>query len=70
MNEQLRLEELDSYQIMDSFAEKEFNNMVELASAICEMPISLITLLDTNRQWFKANIGLNEIGRASCRERV
>ena len=59
MNEQLRLEELDTYQLMDSFAEKEFDNMVELASAICEMPISLITLLDTNRQWFKANIGLN-----------
>ncbi len=56
--EEKRLEALAEYNIMDTFAESEFDDIVTLASAICGMPISLISLVDSERQWFKAKVGL------------
>jgi signal transduction histidine kinase len=56
--EQERLEALYKYQIMDTDAEKEFDDITQLISHICETPISLITLLDDKRQWFKSKVGL------------
>ncbi len=61
MYEQERLEDLMEYHIMDTPPEKELDELVEIASAICNTPISLISLLDDNRQWFKAVKGLNVI---------
>jgi len=58
-NEKKRLDFLKSLEILDTEYEKEFDNIVELASIICETPIALITLLDENRQWFKAKKGLD-----------
>ncbi|RAV98199.1 PAS domain S-box protein [Pseudochryseolinea flava] len=58
-NEAARLQALRHLQIMDSEAEQDFDEMVKLASIICETPISLISLIDENRQWFKAKIGLD-----------
>lgn len=49
-----RLTDLYSYDILDSDEEKEFNDLVNLASFICDCPISLITFVDQDRQWFKA----------------
>jgi GAF domain-containing protein len=43
---------------MDSAPETAFDELVELASHICEAPIALITLIDESRQWFKAKVGL------------
>ena len=57
-NESSRLEALRSYQILDSLPEKEYDDIVKLASEICGVPISLISLVDENRCWFKAKIGL------------
>lgn len=57
-NEEQRLRDLNSYELLDSPAEDEFNDLVELASAFCQTPISLITLLDKERQWFKARKGV------------
>ena len=56
--EKERLEELYSFNLLDTESEKEFDEIVVLASLICETPISLITLVDENRQWFKARIGI------------
>ncbi len=53
-----RLTDLHEYQILDSSPEKEFDDIVNLASQICDTSISLITLLDFDRQWFKAKVGL------------
>lgn len=53
-----RLKELYEYDILDSPSEEDFNQLVELASAICQAPISLISLIDKNRQWFKAKRGI------------
>jgi diguanylate cyclase (GGDEF)-like protein len=53
-----RLEALSRLQIMDTPPEPEFDELVEVAAAVCEVPISLISLLDERRQWFKAAVGL------------
>jgi signal transduction histidine kinase len=57
-NEKARLAELAGYSIIGSKAEKDFDEIVDLASTICETPISLVSLLDEKRQWFKAKRGL------------
>ena len=54
-----RLDTLRSYEILDSPREADFDEIVELASRICETPISVINLIDKDRQWFKAEVGLN-----------
>ncbi len=57
-DEQERLKKLAMYEIMDTVEEDNFNELVRLASDICGAPISLISLLDDSRQWFKARVGL------------
>jgi PAS domain S-box-containing protein len=57
-NESDRLEALRRYQILDTPAEEEFDNIAKLISQICDMPVSLISLVDENRQWFKSETGL------------
>jgi GAF domain-containing protein len=58
-NEFNRLKALESYSVMDSLSEKDFDSITQLASYICNTPISLISLLDKDRQWFKSSVGLN-----------
>ena len=43
---------------MDSAPEREFDALVQAAALVCGVPISLISLIDADRQWFKANVGL------------
>lgn len=57
-NEKERLDALLAYKILDSTPEKDFDDIVKLASEICQTPISTITLVDKDRQWFKSKIGL------------
>ncbi|WP_224996090.1 PP2C family protein-serine/threonine phosphatase [Cesiribacter sp. SM1] len=57
-NEEQRLEALSRYNIMDTPVEQAYEELVQLASQICEAPISLVSLLDEDRQWFKAQVGL------------
>lgn len=58
-NEIQRLEKLINCNILDTETESDFDEVVALASKICGVPTSLISLLDTERQWFKARIGLD-----------
>ena len=44
--------------MLDSPPEAEFDALVKVASLVCEVPISLISLVDADRQWFKADVGL------------
>lgn len=62
VNENQRLQDLYGYDILDTQAEPDFDALVELASQVCKCPISLITLLDKERQWFKAKIGMKSSG--------
>jgi signal transduction histidine kinase len=59
-NESERLKVLESYDIMDSMPEQEYDDVLELASQICEAPIALISLLDYHRQWFKSRRGVDD----------
>ncbi len=64
-NEAKRIQVLWQYDILDTVPEEVFDDLAELAAHICSAPIALITLVDENRQWFKAKVGvsINETGR-------
>jgi PAS domain S-box-containing protein len=53
-----RLEALGSYAILDTPAEALFDDLVQAAKALCDAPIALVSLVDANRQWFKARVGI------------
>lgn len=52
---QALLLELD---VLDTLPETAYDDLVRIAAAICGTPIALISLLDPERQWFKARVGL------------
>lgn len=53
-----RIAALHDYDILDTPKESDFDDIVDLASRLCGTPISVINLIDTDRQWFKAEVGL------------
>jgi GAF domain-containing protein len=58
-NEAERLRTLRLFRILDSGSEHAFDELTRLAGLICDSPISLITLVDEDRQWFKSRVGLS-----------
>ncbi len=58
-NEAARLEELHQLAILDSLPEQAYDDIALLAAQICETPIALISLVDADRQWFKATVGID-----------
>jgi len=57
-NEAERLSELYDYGILDTPAEKIFDEIAALAATICGTPYAAISLVDRDRQWFKAGYGI------------
>jgi GAF domain-containing protein len=58
-NEQERLNALKSYYLLDTLPEKDFDNITALTASICDVPISLVTLLDADRNFLKSHYGVD-----------
>ena len=56
--ESRRMAALQSYEVLDTPEEAAFDELVQLASHICQVPIALVTLVDGQRQWFKSRVGV------------
>ncbi len=52
------METLRQYAVLDTPPEQALDDLVALAAAICEAPIALISIVDSDRQWFKAKLGI------------
>jgi len=61
-DESKRLQDLYSYDILDTFSEKDYDDITLMASIICEAPVALITFIDKDRQWFKSHRGTDVQG--------
>jgi GAF domain-containing protein len=59
-NESRRLKVLWQYDVLDSVPEAMFDDLTELAAAICAAPIAMVSLVDENRQWFKSVQGISQ----------
>jgi len=57
-NEGDRLQALRCYNILDTPPEAAYDDVAQIAAALCDTPIALISLVDNERQWFKARVGV------------
>ena len=60
MNEEQRLATLHGYGLLDTPPEEKFDDVVRRAAKRFGVPVALISLIDADRQWFKAKIGLEQ----------
>jgi PAS domain S-box-containing protein len=58
-DEDARLHALHSLAVLDTPAEERFDRITRVASALFDVPIALVSLVDANRQWFKSCVGLD-----------
>ncbi|HQZ84052.1 MAG TPA: sensor domain-containing diguanylate cyclase [Actinomycetota bacterium] len=58
VNDQDRVDNLRSYAVLDTEPEEAFDRITRLVSALLDMPIALVSLVDGERQWFKSRVGL------------
>lgn len=59
-NETERLAALRGYEILDTGPESGYDDLVMIASAVCGMPMGSVSLIDADRQWFKARLGIDD----------
>ena len=57
--ERARQHTLDRYHALDTLPSTVYDDLVALAAAVCGTPIAVVSLIDRERQWFKARIGLD-----------
>ncbi|HSZ57149.1 MAG TPA: GAF domain-containing SpoIIE family protein phosphatase [Tepidisphaeraceae bacterium] len=61
VDEAERLAELQALEVLDTPAEDRFNRIVELAARVFHVPIAYVSLIDADRQWFKARCGIEAV---------
>lgn len=61
-----RLEDLYSLDILDTPSEERFDRITRLVRAVFSAPVALVNLLDSDRQWFKSNLGLDASQTPRC----
>lgn len=54
-----RLDSLRAYSILDTDPEAAFDEIAALAARLCDAPMAAVSLVDADRQWFKAEVGLD-----------
>jgi diguanylate cyclase (GGDEF)-like protein len=57
LDDEARLAALARYRIVDTIPEQAYDDVVEIAASLVQAPVALLTLLERNRQWFKAKVG-------------
>lgn len=57
--ERERIKDLESYSILDTLPESDYDDLTAIAAEICGTKISLVSLIDNKRQWFKSHHGLD-----------
>lgn len=60
-NDKLRVEKLYEYEILDTQSEGSFKHVASLAAHIFKVPIALVSFVDAERVWFKANVGMEGV---------
>ena len=63
-NEEMRLFDLEAYDLQDTNTEEDFDQLSELIAQYFDCPIALITVIDKDRQWFKGKKGTTETGNS------
>lgn len=58
-NELLRLNVVSEYQLIDKLPDEDYDNITNLVATICEAPISLITMIDKDRNFFISHHGVS-----------
>jgi len=61
LREAQRLAALKAYKVLDTPADAAIDRLADLAGNLFETPISLVSLVDEERQWFKARVGLDAV---------
>jgi hypothetical protein len=57
-NEAERMAALERFAILDTGPDTVLDSITQAAADLCETPVALISLVDSNRQWFKSSIGM------------
>src|SRR4051812_9037673 len=57
-DEPQRMAELRGFGIVDTEPDEDYDRLVQLATALCGVPIGALTLVDGSRQWYKSRVGL------------
>ncbi len=60
VQEQQRQHALDRYHVVDTLPATVYDDLVQVAAALCGTPIAVVSLIDRDRQWFKARLGLED----------
>ena len=71
VNDAARLDALATLRVLDTPAENGFDDIVALATQLCETHVALVSLVDHDRQWFKARTGFEpcetDLNSSVCR---